>query len=157
FEEAGGGSYQVVVQVDEADRAKQLFDEQPFDGWIGLDPLVDLTGLAGCPQVVRYAFDLRRQCTNGRLEEAAGTMTYGTLEGASCEGDLISLPAAKKDSNCPRTSFQISKVSAGDEESLQYPTDIALATLFAPIAVAYNVSKASHGRYSVECNRPFPP
>ncbi|KAH7718004.1 insulin-related peptide receptor [Aphelenchoides avenae] len=151
-------SYQVYLEVDEVPRARQLFDAQPWGGWIGLD------ALSGFPRVGRYGFDLRRRCANGNVDEAAGTMIFGTLDGPGCEGDFIPLPRFA-DSPCTRENFQINQVSTGGEESELYPISVFLAErddfylpppLFKPIAVAYNVSKVIHGRYVVECNRSYP-
>ncbi|KAH7700313.1 hypothetical protein AAVH_32568, partial [Aphelenchoides avenae] len=151
-------SYQVYLEVDEVTRARQLFDAQPWDGWIGLD------ALSGILNVFEYAYDLRRRCANGNLDEDAGTMTFGTMDGPGCEGDFIPLPSLAGP-GCTRENFEISKISDGGEESEPFPMTVFLAerddfclphALFKPIKVAYNASTIIHGRYAVDCNRSYP-
>ncbi|KAH7713886.1 hypothetical protein AAVH_18772, partial [Aphelenchoides avenae] len=152
-------SYQLYLEIDEVTRARQLFDAQPWDGWIGLD------ALSGVINVFEYVYDLRRRCTNGKLDEDAGTMTFGTMDGPGCEGDFTPLPSLAGP-GCTRENFEISRIAAGGEESEPFPMTVFLAErddfclpheLFKPIKVAYNTSKIIHGRYVVDCNRSYPP
>lgn len=62
----------------DADQARQLFDEQSFDGLIG--PGV----IYGINRVSLYTFDVRRACTSGRIK-TAGTLVYGAYASGGCE------------------------------------------------------------------------